>query len=377
MALKRHRGLSPGELVEEAWEKLPANGKPRVRPNGAREWTVIAGIVVETEEKSQCVALASGVKALPWSVVQKYGDSVIHDMHAEILALRAFNRYLLETHASGFRKIHLVVSHAPCGDASMSLIGPQWEGTAVEYAANSVVRGRSAPGMVGCVRTKPGRADSVKTLSKSCSDKLALKQINGLLCGVSRQVFEKNMYLTDLWAPKLPDFERAFERWDPQHRFEIHDLRMNSSLPLEGDVPCNTSIVWIPSTLEVVCKGIRQGAKMGTPKAQSAFSTRSLMELAGVDCVPKSGKFYPPGWARNAQGPDSASERGSEAPTRSAGIKPENTSSAPEQHMGTTKSKTTSSASEQRTSAKPVTVNEDKTDQEHETPTVQDKIDKT
>lgn len=46
---------------------------------------------------------------------------------------------------------------------------------------NTLLRGRGYFSSLGTVRTKPGRADSPPTLSKSCSDKLSLRQCTSLL----------------------------------------------------------------------------------------------------------------------------------------------------------------------------------------------------
>lgn len=63
----------------------------------------------------------------------------------------------------------------------------------------SLLRGRGYFAALGAVRTKPGRADSPPTLSKSCSDKLALRQcVSTLLSPLSLLVSPENAYITSV-----------------------------------------------------------------------------------------------------------------------------------------------------------------------------------
>lgn len=79
--------------VSRAYEKLPAKGKPAKTPV---EWTMLAGIVA-LDGAGGChpIAIATGNKCIGKRDMQADG-SVLHDCHAEVLARRAFNRYLLE-----------------------------------------------------------------------------------------------------------------------------------------------------------------------------------------------------------------------------------------------------------------------------------------
>lgn len=324
-------GDTIASLVISQFNKLPAKSKPVLRSNGVQEWTVLAGIVVEkangmsmglcgdlsgvdpkllnvearpfslTNSTFHCISIATGVKSVPDTIVSKCHGRVLHDMHAEILCLRAFNKFILhECHklmadegfvshvvkkrengmcgqkdclpatkkprletskesktAGGYLfeaqpgiKIHLYISDAPCGDASLSntvkLAGPdykEWteaikpigtgEGaskvdcapTSEQVPSNFMpktsplisgpLRGRDHFTSVGHVRTKPGRRDSPLTLSKSCSDKLAMRVGTGILAGpVARLVSPKGFYLSSLTVPETQfdskDFERAF-----------------------------------------------------------------------------------------------------------------------------------------------------------------------
>jgi tRNA-specific adenosine deaminase 1 len=47
------------DRVLAAFERLPANGKPALRPNGVHEWVPLSGIVAEAEDGTlTCLALA-------------------------------------------------------------------------------------------------------------------------------------------------------------------------------------------------------------------------------------------------------------------------------------------------------------------------------
>ncbi|KAI1346121.1 adenosine deaminase/editase [Xylaria sp. FL0043] len=153
-------------LVLQEFNKLPAKRKPVVRDNGLREWVPLSGIVAEGENgKLTCLALATGMKCLPLTKLPQAQGNVLHDWHAEILAIRSFNCFVLDecrAVASGFKSssefirrrsraeivaackfgevyydggnwhgqpftwredvlLHMYCSEAPCGDASMEL----------------------------------------------------------------------------------------------------------------------------------------------------------------------------------------------------------------------------------------------------------------
>ena len=79
------------------------SGKPTVRSNGVQEWTVLAGLVAliydtnDTEEPEiYPITIATGVKALPNRFRDFSEGAMVHDLHAEILAIRLFNWFLLD-----------------------------------------------------------------------------------------------------------------------------------------------------------------------------------------------------------------------------------------------------------------------------------------
>ncbi|RAH73514.1 tRNA-specific adenosine deaminase [Aspergillus aculeatinus CBS 121060] len=297
-------GLSSriARLVHTHFDALPARSKPIVRDDGTREWIPMAGMVVvrgenTTEEQLTCVAVTSGAKCLAASQLPNCKGLVLHDWHAEVLALRAFNYWVL-SEVRGFLlgeeraaaagaaavtessspspspsrfirrrhlqqqqqqqpdqppfelhpdlKVYMCCTCAPCGDASMeltmaaqedptpwvedpspsepvSLSGPlsapeepnPTHTTARAPAAalsstpdppphttatstapppptdpsspapskppTTLLDGRGHFSKLGIVRRKPARADADSTKSKSCSDKLALRQVSSLL----------------------------------------------------------------------------------------------------------------------------------------------------------------------------------------------------
>ncbi|PWY72418.1 hypothetical protein BO70DRAFT_431791 [Aspergillus heteromorphus CBS 117.55] len=306
-------------LVHSHFDGLPTRSKPILRDDGTREWIPMSGIVVvrgenTPEEELTCVAVTSGAKCLSASQIPHCKGLVLHDWHAEILALRAFNYWLLgevrgviemersaaaaaaaaattstasasagtgivsvseavsekkktspfvrrrperdqhtpastpeaaeaeteppkqkkkttsppfELHPS--LKIYMYCTCAPCGDASMELtMAAQEDPTPWEIQPhpqpqnlpetptqtpqepepepepNSLLNGRAHFSQLGIVRRKPARADASSTKSKSCSDKLALRQVSSL---ISRQMgllvaVTRNAYLAGLVMPE-------------------------------------------------------------------------------------------------------------------------------------------------------------------------------
>ncbi|KAI0423085.1 adenosine deaminase/editase [Xylaria grammica] len=154
-------------LVQQEFDRLPTKRKPVVRDNGLREWVPLSGIVAEEKNsKLTCLSLATGMKCLPSSKLPIAKGNVLHDWHAEVLAIRAFNCFVLDecqAVASGSKSssefirsrsraemaaspnsvgdhdygdvdwhcqpftwredviLHMYCSEAPCGDASMEL----------------------------------------------------------------------------------------------------------------------------------------------------------------------------------------------------------------------------------------------------------------
>ncbi|PRT53808.1 tRNA-specific adenosine deaminase 1 [Wickerhamiella sorbophila] len=311
-------------LVLEQYKKLPNKGKPTLRSNGVQEWTILAGVVVERDGEWECVALSTGLKAMPETIIANGGGKILHDMHAEILALRAFNRWILgqcleptsgwiEKVGPKFKarenlRVFLYVSAPPCGDASMSLFqGESWE----SKPEGLLIRGRNHYGYLGYLRTKPGRQDSELTLSKSCTDKLAFRQQTSILLGPTRRIVEP-IYLTMLVCPVLPDFDRAFRRWPAANYFSWQEPQFTfADAQAPTKAPSPTSLVWVsPNLQEVIVNGVRQGSKLGSGKGASIVSRFEIAKLVKaieqtsatsyLSWKATADKEYPPGWQRTA-----------------------------------------------------------------------------
>ncbi|KAJ5157292.1 uncharacterized protein N7482_008392 [Penicillium canariense] len=265
-------------LVHAHFDALPARNKPKIFADGSREWIPMTGIVAvkgkhTPSESLHCISVTSGAKCLPASQIPRCQGLVLHDCHAEILAIRAFNYWLLtECHAilteekshifkpnkTGETKhdfiprspfirrrqqaenraneakppvawppleiqpdinFYMYCTCAPCGDASMELCmanqedATPWEvnrptnpnlADQGDLLEETLLDGRAHFSLLGVVRRKPARMDAESTRSKSCSDKLALRQVSSLLsCETSLLVAPtENAYLTGLILPE-------------------------------------------------------------------------------------------------------------------------------------------------------------------------------
>ncbi|OOQ83793.1 putative tRNA-specific adenosine deaminase [Penicillium brasilianum] len=262
-------------LVHTHFDGLPARSKPKIFPDGSREWIPMTGIVAvkgenTDSERLHCISVTTGAKCLPASHIPRCQGLVLHDCHAEILAIRAFNYWLLnECHALSIEesneainsddiidaehshvskspfirrrkqtqprtdagvnwppfeiqpdvKFYMYCTCAPCGDASMELCmaaqddATPWQVTRPADASSphpgnlqeeNLLDGRAHFSLLGVVRRKPARMDAESTRSKSCSDKLALRQVSSLLsCETSHLVTPtENAYLAGLILPE-------------------------------------------------------------------------------------------------------------------------------------------------------------------------------
>lgn len=79
--------------------------------------------------------------------------------------------------------------------------------------AETALPGRAYFSQLGIVRRKPARGDAPPTLSKSCSDKIALKQCTSLLSSLaSLLVHPANAYIDTLVLPESQYSAVACER---------------------------------------------------------------------------------------------------------------------------------------------------------------------
>ena len=286
------------------------------------------------------------MKCLPASKVPQANGNVLHDWHAEVLAIRGFNSWILGECAllaqSGrdgegqwiewtdgnpqeaqqlspgsnplppFKlkpdvQIHMFCSQAPCGDASMELtMASQEDATPWAHAAPSSnpddMIGRGHFDRLGVVRRKPARPDAPVTMSKSCSDKLALKQVTGLLSGITAQLVQVDgCYLRTLVMPEAETVSEAVKRafgregrmkvlndWEGTkagHQFRPFEVRTTGrkfAYSAQGAEAggSNLSALWTPKRQEILVNGVLQGRKQFDVRGASITSRRGLWKLA-------------------------------------------------------------------------------------------------
>ena len=192
------------KAIHEKFHALPKKSKPGTLTNGTQEWVPLSGIVVIGDNESiTCLALATGMKCLPESRLSILdGGAVLHDCHAETLAIRAFNHFLLQEcrqlascasytsdvlqlrqsselseiqNLPPFRihpslRIMMYCSEAPCGDASMELVmeaqddPTPWPVPTGLEERTSALPGRGFFSELGVVRRKPGKLSRLLAL---------------------------------------------------------------------------------------------------------------------------------------------------------------------------------------------------------------------
>ncbi|OAG06499.1 uncharacterized protein CC84DRAFT_1146686, partial [Paraphaeosphaeria sporulosa] len=355
------------DCVLATFHQLPDKRKPRPQSDGAREWVPLAGIVLADKHgKLSCVSLGTGMKCLPSNKLPLAHGNALHDWHAEVLAIRAFNRFLLDelillltpphTPSAYLReitpegrtpsqpqpftlrddiRIYMYCSEAPCGDASMELTmaaqedATPWTSPVPTVSSNSTptpnltsatclpnpeemevltaLRGRTHFSHLGAVRCKPSRPDAPATLSKSCTDKLALAQATSLLSGLtSLLISPRNAYLHSLILPASQQVHTACTRafssdgrmapvveqaptWGGGYRWSPFSVLSTSREfawsrrmvpPSSKAVSSNLSAVWTPSWQETVIGGVLQGRKQFDPRGASRICRRGLWEGA-------------------------------------------------------------------------------------------------
>lgn len=174
--------------------------------------------------------------------------------------------------------------------------------------------GRSYFSNLGIVRRKPSRPDAPPTCSKSCSDKLAMKQCTSLLSSLtSLLVSPHNMYLKSIVLPSSQYSSTACTRafsssgrlkalqgksWENGYRFSPFEIktterefeysRRQSISVGEKIIPSNISACYthdprngtMPSSLETLIGGILQGRKVNDIRGASKVCRKKAWKLA-------------------------------------------------------------------------------------------------
>ncbi len=166
--------------------------------------------------------------------------------------------------------------------------------------------GRAYFSKLGVVRRKPARGDAPPTMSKSCSDKLSLKQCTSLLSSlVSLLVSPKDVYLKSLVLPESQYSEtgctRCFSaqgrmrdvagmKWPGGYSFSplnVHTTcvefafsRRSVARRTEKSIGSNLAVAWSKHGLEEsLVGGVLQGRKQFHLRGSSLVSRRMLWTL--------------------------------------------------------------------------------------------------
>ncbi|EAT80755.1 hypothetical protein SNOG_11711 [Parastagonospora nodorum SN15] len=298
------------DCVLATFDQLPDKRKPRPRNDGSKEWVPLAGIVLSKGNLFCCIrhalwlTLIAPVKTTSSPASLWAHGNILHDWHAEVLAIRTFNRFLLDQcllvstppypsspwirqrpdteHAEHEQQpftiredvqIHMYCSEAPCGDASMELVmnaqedATPWTSAPPTISAASsngdseaALRGRSNFSHLGVIRCKPSRPDAPPTLTceRAFTTKGRMKDM--------RSEEWKGGYRWSEFDPKPTD--REF-KWS----------RRNIALG-EKAVASNLSAVWSPTWQESLIGGVLQGRKQLDPRGASAICRRSVWKTA-------------------------------------------------------------------------------------------------
>ncbi|KAL8866013.1 MAG: hypothetical protein Q9174_006554 [Haloplaca sp. 1 TL-2023] len=266
----------------------------------------------------------TGMKCLPIDQVAKAKGSVLHDWHAEVVAVRAFNHHLLQeclelalspenpspiirrresyeiSELRGLQpfsiredvQLHMYSSEAPCGDASMELLmeaqvdATPWPVAELHPATKklpSLLRGRESFAELGIVRRKPGADLAVRIFERE-------NQCNAYLHSL---VLPETQYVAQAcdrsFGPTgrmkaVNDHEwsggyafRPFNIRTTKHEF-VYSRRSKPATSKELRTS-NIAAAVNPRLQEALILGRLQGRKKLDPKGASAISSKRMWGL--------------------------------------------------------------------------------------------------
>ncbi|KAJ8674838.1 hypothetical protein QAD02_010624 [Eretmocerus hayati] len=300
----------------EKYAMLKKTGKPT-----ENEWTVLSGVVLQNiYEDLSVVALCTGTKCLSGKELNSpniidRGDR-LSDSHAEVLARRAFLRFLydqielllksgdsdvfyMEDKKIRLKDIsfHFFSSQTPCGDCSIipklqlrtdrkrpkldnepiqesdfgAIITDIYR-TGAKCLVNDERQDSQQKGadyhITGPIRTKPGRGD--RTQSLSCSDKIARWNVLGaqgaLLSLMIPSIRFESITIGGGCPYSSESMNRGiYMRFDPKIQGPVikqSKISFDCKKSHSRTRPCPTSIVWcavLEKEVEIAVNGFRQG----------------------------------------------------------------------------------------------------------------------